>query len=149
MSGLQFLIPLALAVAGFFAGIQWEQGKHAQELLAAQANVRHLFKQIDEKGIEHAAAEAELNRRNAALRREVYSLAGGRDCLSGRAVGLLNSIGLPAPSTAASAPQSAPTASATDRDVGDALAICRSEHDRLAGQLNAILDIEEARQNQR
>lgn len=149
MNTLLFIVPLVAAIAGFFAGTQWEQGKQAEELIAAQANLRHLAKQVDEKGLEHAQATADFARRVADYRRQVYSLTSGRDCLSGRTVGLLNSIGLPAPGPAPSAPPAAASAAATDRDVGDALAICRGEHARLAFQLNAILDIEEARQNQR
>ena len=60
------------------------------------------------------------------------------------AVRLLNGTTAPVPN-ASREPAGPPAAAATDRDIGDALATCRSGYQQLSDQLNAILDIEELR----
>ena len=72
--------------------------------------------------------------------------------------GMLNAIGTPLPAaTSQSSDQAAATASnpghglrfSTNRDLAEQIAVCRAAHAELADQLNAILDIEEARHAQK
>lgn len=130
--------------AGLWAGIEWQQGRSAILLEEARAKMKEQAQAADKIALNHAAAVAQLNRQLGDKRAQLYGLTSGRDCLSARAVRLLNGGSAPVPATTGE-PAGAPDAAATDRDVGDALAICRSEHARLAAQLNAILDIEDSR----
>ena len=138
------LMGLTLVLGGAL-GMRWERGEQAIAHQELKDKLREQAEREDKKGVEHAETLEKLNRQLGDARRAVYGLTAGRDCLSARAVGVLNGIGLPATGAATSEPARAPEAAATDRDVGDALAICRAEHEKLAGQLNDILDIEERR----
>jgi len=147
---IQFAVAVAVFVAGGAAGIRWHAG---QDAIAAQkaAEEREIDghavdEVIAEAGQKHAAEVAKLVRQLGDARVQIRSLTTGRDCLGPDAVGVLNAAGVPAAGQApASQPASAPRAAATDQDVGDALAICRGEYAKVTGQLNAILDIEDAR----
>ncbi len=143
------LLPLGAALVagalGFFGGIEWQQGREAIALNEARGKLADHARSADTKAINHAAEITRLNHQLGSTRAQLFSLSSGRDCLSGRAVRLLNNPGAAVPG-AAGEPARAPEAFATDRDVGDALAICRAGYDRLSAQLNAILDIEDSRQ---
>ncbi len=134
---------IGLALGGWF-GIEWQQGREALAREDMQAELDRLTAQGNDIALIHANNTAALSAQLGNTRAKLNSLTTGRDCLSADAVRLLNSApaGVPA---AAPEPASAPAAAATDRDVGDALAICRGEYSKLAGQMNAILDIEDAR----
>ena len=137
-------VTLALAVGSFFGGIEWQQGRDALALKGAQAKLAEQSRAADTIATNHAAVVMQLNRQLGDKRAALYGLTTGRDCLSARAVSLLNGAAVSVPGSARE-PEAAPAAAATDRDVGDALAICRSAHSQLADQLNAILDIEDTR----
>lgn len=136
---------VAAAAGGLWAGIQWEQGRQAVALMEAQTKLKEQALAADKIALNHAAALERLNKELGSKRAQLYGLSTGRECLSAGAVRLLNNAGPYVPSAAAEPASSAGTF-ATDRDVGDALAICRSEHAKLAAQLNSILDIEDLRQ---
>jgi hypothetical protein len=134
---------LAVAAGSFYAGIEWQQGRDALALKDAQVEVEKARAAANVVALAYAENTAVLSRQLGNARVKVRDLTNGRDCLSAAAVGLLNSAAsVPA---AAGKPASASSAFATDRDVGDALAICRSGYQQLSDQLNAILDIEDTR----
>ena len=141
---LAALAAVASATFGFFGGVQWQQGKEAIALVEARNKLREQGRAADITATNHAAEVTRLNLKLGSTRAQLFSLSSGRDCLSGRAVRLLNN---PSPLLPATAGESAgaPEAAATDRDVGDALAICRASYERVSAQLNAILDIEDSR----
>lgn len=129
--------------AGAYAGVEWQQGRDAVALLAAQAanqRVERLAGTITEAYVENIST---LSRQLGDARVQLRGLTSGRDCLPAAAVSVLNSTGNLPSSPVGAAPT--PAAAATDRDVGDALAICRGEYSKLAEQLNRILDIEDMR----
>jgi hypothetical protein len=134
----------AALVLGLWLGAEWQQGREALELKDLQEAARIAAKKADEDGVEHANTRDKLAALQADKRRKVYGLTTGRECLSAGAVRLLNGAPADVPA-AAGEPASAAGAFATDRDVGDALAICRGEHAKLSDQLNKILDIEDRR----
>lgn len=144
------MLYLKLGIAGvvlfitFHLGVRWQQGLDAIELQQAQDQLKHLVKQADEKGIEHAEIVDQLNTQLLEKTNAITKLTVGRKCLSAAAVRVLNSPTAVVPA-AASQPASAPETFATDRDVGAALAICRTEYDKLSDQLNKILDITDTR----
>lgn len=146
---------VALVLLGYETGVDLTEAKYTKaklELVEQFDKERKEYRTlIDTKGAEHAEALDRKNKELADTRVKLAGLATGRPCLSLPAVRLLNDIGgVPTPAgAAASQPSGTPEAFATDRDVGDALAICRSEHSKLADQLNKILDIEDARLNLR
>lgn len=131
-----------IAAGSFWAGIEWQQGRHAIALQAATAARDKAQDAANTIALAHASNTAVLNRKLGDARVQLRDLSTGRNCLSADAVSLLNAIG-PALPAAASAPASAPAAAATDRDVGDALATCRGAYSQIAEQVNAILDIED------
>lgn len=135
----------AIAAGSFWAGLEWQQGRHAIALQAAIADRDKAQDAANNIALAHASNTAVLSRKLGDARVQLRDLTTGRNCLSADAVGVLNAIGPAVPPTA-SAPAGTPATAATDRDVGDALAICRGEYDKLAGQVNAILDIEDMRQ---
>lgn len=155
-----WIVALVIAFAlGGAVAVRYEQGRAAvaenQELREAikardelQAQLDQQRRYEDEKGKLHAETTETLNTQLRDARSKLAALTTGRECLSARAVGVLNTAGLPAAPAvpaAASEPASAPEAFATDRDVGDALGLCHTEYGRIADQLNMILDIEDTR----
>jgi len=146
-----YLKPAAALVAlivSFCAGVRWQQGADAIELQKAQDSLKQLSAEADEKGIEHAESLDKINTQLLNTQKALAQRTDGRRCLSAAAVRVLDSPAAPVP-VAASEPASAPEAFATDRDVGEAIAVCRAGYEGLADQLNKILDIEDARQNMR
>lgn len=140
-----WLTALVLAMTGsFLAGVEWQQGRAAIALTAALAERDRAQASVNEVALTHATNTAIFNRKLGAARVQLRDLSTGRNCLSPAAVGVLNAIGPTVPDAPAGA-SSAPTAAATDRDVGDALAVCRGAYSQLTEQVNAILDIEDMR----
>ncbi len=139
------LAALGLAlVAGCWLGIEWEQGRAALALKEARVELDAQTRDMNEIALKHAELSAKINRQLGDARVRLRDLTTGRDCLSADAVRMLNTNGRDVPAAPAGA-ASAPTAAATDRDVGDALAICRSGYGQLSDQLNSILDIEDTK----
>lgn len=137
-------ITLVIAVGAFIAGIQWQQGREAIALKEAQADLKVAQDAAAVIAMTHADNTATISRQLGNARVQLRDLTNGRDCLSAAAVGLLNGPAAGVPATAGQ-PAGQASAAATDRDVGDALAICRFAHRQLSDQLNAILDIEDTR----
>jgi hypothetical protein len=136
--------------AAFNLGERFQRGQDAIAADAQQKKYDDKLKEVqavaDAASLEHAQVIDQLNRQLGDARAQVRSLTTGRACLTADAVGVLNAIGastrVPA---AASGAASAPQGVATDRDVGDALAVCRGEYAKVKDQLDAILDIEDKR----
>ena len=147
------LIAIALiisALLGFGVGWEWRDGVHAKaELRIEQDRARALKAmeaQQDAVSLTYANRVSDLAQNLGDARVKLYSRTSGTPCLNAAAVGVLNDIGssLRMPAVAGQ-PASPPAAAATDRDVADALAICRSGYTGLVEQVNSILDIEDAR----
>ncbi len=136
------LISSAVSLAlGAWGGVEWRLGREAIALKEARAELKKLGDAANDIALVYAGNTARLDRKLGDARVRLRDLTTGRDCLSADAVRLLNAgAGVPAATTELAG---SPDAAATDRDVGDALALCRSEHTKLAAQLNAILDIED------
>lgn len=131
---------VSLALGGWL-GMRWEEGNQAIALKAANDARKVAEQNAADVALAHANNTAAIAAQLGDARVRIRSLTTGRDCLSAAAVRVLNdgaASGVPA---AASQSASAPQAAATDQDVGDALAICRSGYSQLSEQLNAILDI--------
>lgn len=138
------------ALLGLLGGWEWRDGVHAKAELRIQQERARALKAMEEQqdavSLAYANRVSELAQNLGDTRVKLNSLTSGRPCLSAGAVGVLNAIGSAVPvHSAASQPASAANASATDRDVADALAICRGGYARLSEQVNSILDIEDAR----
>lgn len=136
-------IVASLALGGWF-GVQWQEGRDAIALKAAHAELERLTADMNTVALTHANVNAALSTQLGNTRVQLRTLSTGRDCMSADAVRLLNDAFAGVP-TAPAKPASAPAAAATDRDLGDALAICRGEYRKLSEQMNAILDIEESK----
>jgi len=146
-----FLIALVFAAAlGFAGGSEYRDSVYAKRELKLQQDRARVLKameaQQDRTSLAYANRVSELAQNLGDARVKLYSRTSGKPCLSAGAVSLLNDIGPPLyVPVAAGQPASSPAAAATDRDVADALAICRSGYVRLSEQVNSILDIEDAR----
>lgn len=139
-------VALALAAAlslatGFWAGVEWQQGREAIALEKARQELREQTDRANKVAITYAENTALFNRKLGDTRAQLSRLTTGRICLHADVVRMLNhDAGVPA---ATGEPTGAPAAAASDQDVADGIAICRGEHAKLAAQLNAILDIED------
>ena len=131
---------VSLALGGWF-GMRWEEGNQAIALKVANDARKVAEQNAADVALAHANNTAAMAAQLGDLRVRIRSLTTGRDCLSAAAVRVLNDGPAPTVPTAATQPASAPEAAATDQDVGDALALCRSGYGQLSDQLNAILDI--------
>lgn len=152
---------LAIAAALFFAGlgigIKWQRGVQAVADAAAAdaraADGKRQIRAMDTASTTQVAALAKLNNQlgNA---REKIALLSGRECLDAATVGVLNAIGGQPVPAAASEPAGETAAAAagngirfaTERDTAGYIALCRARYAEVAGQLDLILDIEDARQ---
>lgn len=132
-----------LALGGWL-GMRWEEGNQAIALKAANDARKVAEQNAADVALTHADNTAAIAAQLGDARVRIRSLTTGRDCLSAAAVRVLNDGAVPSVPPAAAQPTSAPQAAATDQDVGDALAICRSGYSQLSEQLNAILDINAA-----
>ena len=136
--------------------------RHAAEEQARElrdADARQQRQLADRKAGEHAAALAGLNTQLGDARAHIAKLS-DRRCLDAGTVGMLNAIGKPAApdlglrapagDTAGAAATAAGPADdtggyASERDAAEYIALCRARYAEVSGQLNSILDIEEAR----
>ena len=141
----KLIFPLLVAAFCFWLGVQWQQGVDAKALAAQQAVVEVLRADQENTAMAHAQTEHLLSIQLGDARAQLRSHATGRPCLSAADVGVLNNLGAAGVPAAPSQPPHESGASATDQDVGDALAVCRSEYARIADQLNSILKIEDRR----
>lgn len=144
---MQLVIALAIFAGGLATGIKWHAGQDAIAAEAARearaSDMRRQARAADAAGVRQAARVDLLNGQLGNAREEIAKLS-GRPCLSGDTVRMLNNLGNDVPAPAAQ-PASAPAASATDRDIGRALAICRTGYAAIAGQLNEIIDLDDKR----
>ena len=138
------------ALLGFGVGWEWRDGVHAKAELRVQQERARALKameaQQDATSLTYANRVSELAQNLGDARVKLYSRTSGKPCLDAGAVSMLNDIGprLHVPAVAGQ-PANPSAAAASDRDVADALAICRSGYARLSEQVNSILDIEDAR----
>ncbi len=163
------LLAAALASGGTYKVMDWHEQAHNTARLkaeqaaeaAAQSDARQQRKFADKAAGDHAAQLAILNTQLGDARAHIATLS-NRRCLSARTVGLLNNIAPSPPRLGVRAPASgfagAPPTPAADplddagapyaseRDTAGAIAQCKAGYAELAGQLNAILDIEDARE---
>lgn len=154
---------LAMAAGSFWAGYQWHAGRTAQAELAAQEHAADLQRiqrrAMDGGALQHAQRVRILNAQLGAAHARIAQLS-GRDCLDPGTVGMLNDIGGDPVRTAPRQPAGEAAAAAerrgnghaggglrysTDQDAATAIAICRARYEEVSGQLNRILDIEDAR----
>ena len=153
---LRLAVAACLFVAGLATGIKYHAGLIAREALAAQVQL-DADRQKQRQANDQAAAKnsqrlATLSKQLGDARETIAHLS-GRTCLNAGTVRMLNDIGSEPVRAAASEPAPAPTAAgstdeqpaSSDIDVARAIAQCRAGYAGLAGQLDAILDIEEAR----
>lgn len=144
------IVAILAALLGAVGGWEWRDGVHAKAELRIQQERARALKamedQQDRTSLAYANRVSELAQNLGDARVKLYSRTSGKPCLNAAAVGLLNDIGPPLHVPAvAGQPASPPAAAATDRDVADALAVCRGGYVRLSEQVNSILDIEDAR----
>lgn len=153
--------------AGVWTGAAWRQGRAAVAQVKAQRDAaqarRSLVRFADGRATQHAATVRSINHQLEAAYARIAQLR-GRDCLDPGTVGMLNAIGGADVRTAAGESDAAAGAAAggggdgesgaglrfsTDRDLAQAIAVCRGRYAEVSGQLNGILDIEERRQQGR
>lgn len=152
---------LGVFLLGVWLGYRWHVGIAAKaeiDAMAAYEKSRQAIQDMaDQRAIGHAQQVRSLNQQLGAAHARIAQL-GQRDCLDPGTVSLLNAIGTPVP-TAPGQSEGAPSTIAshsghglnfsTARDLASQIATCRTAHADLADQLNAILDIEEARHAQK
>jgi hypothetical protein len=152
---------LSIFLLGVWLGYQWHVGIAAKAQIDAQQAAEKSRQAIqvlaDQRAMGHAEQIRTLNKQLGAAHAQIAQLS-RRDCLDPGIVGMLNAIGTTVPAAASeSADQAAAPASnpghglrfSTNRDLAEQIAVCRAAHAALADQLNAILDIEEARHAQK
>ncbi|WP_313074422.1 hypothetical protein [Melaminivora sp.] len=169
------LVTAALASAGAWRVQEWRwQANTAaatKERQAAEDEARELResdarqqRQLAARKVgEHAAALAGLNNQLGDARARIAKLS-DRRCLDAGTVGMLNAIGKPASpnlglrapagraagsAAAAAGPADDAGGYASERDAAEHIATCRARYAELSGQLNQILDIEDARDARR
>lgn len=164
------VLAAALAGAGTWRLQEWRWGaKETQRLEAErieaearQSDARQQRKFNDTASGRHAAALATLNGKLGDARAQIATLSADRQCLDARTVGMLNDLGTAgslglratagqldgaaAAAATAQADSAAGAGYASERDTAEWIAICKAQHDALASQVNAILDIEQRRQ---
>jgi hypothetical protein len=155
------LVALLLVVAAVFSvglgtGIKWQRGVQAQADVAAAdaraADAKRQIRALDTASSAQAATLSKLNNQLGDARAQI-ALLSGRECFSADTVGVLNTIGgepVPTPASQPASETAAPASGtgirfATERDAAGYIALCRARYAEVAAQLNAILDVEEAR----
>ncbi len=133
---------------------------------ARQTDARQHRQFADAAAGKHAATVAAIATKLGDARARIATLSATRQCLDAGTVRMLNGlgaapggVGLRTPAgqsagapQAVAAPQaddaatSADPSYASERDTAEWIAICRTQHDELASQVNKILDIEDRRQ---
>lgn len=165
------VVAAALASAGTYKAMDnAHQAEAAQRLQAeraadqaAQTDAKQQRQFNDTAAGRHAAQLAAISTKLGDARAHIATLS-SRPCLSRATVGLLNTINAspprlgvrtPAGGFAGAPPAPAPDTAddaaggyATERDTAEAIATCRARYAEVAGQVNAILDIEDAREKQ-
>lgn len=145
------LIAAALSALGTWRVQEWRwqantiaAQKLADEIRESDQRQQRRF--ADQAAGQHADALAAVNTKLGDARAQIARLS-GRQCLDSSTVGLLNNLGGSRLGLRASASDLAvtPGASASDRDVAEAIAVCRSRYESVSDQLNKILDIEDKR----
>lgn len=164
------LLGTACAAGGwYFTGQAW-QARYDREALSrleyqrladkAADLKRHSERATADKAAgEHATTLETLNKQLGGAHAQI-ALLSRRQCLDAGTVSMLNGIGAAAPradnvrAVARDSSSAAPTPSlaahdaaefASERDVAEAIAICRIRYEELLSQVNGILDIEENR----
>lgn len=155
-------IVLVAFLFGMAAGVKVHAGLVAQaELQQQQQAARERIRQQEfaaPKALEHAQAVEDLSTQLIAANDEITRLA-ARPCLNPRTVGVLNATGVvprrapasqPATSPASAAPAGGDAAGtglrwASNIDVGQYIAYCRTQYGKVKDQLDDILDIEDQR----
>jgi len=152
----RWVLMLAIFAAGGATGIKWQLGVQARATLAAADIAKTDAKQQqhlgDRAAATHAAALVAINQKLGDQRAYIAKLS-GRECFGAGTVGVLNgtsgeSVPAAANDPARAAAAAAPGAGlrfATERDVAEAIAICRAGYAGLSSQINQILDIEDGR----
>ncbi|MGQ8877680.1 hypothetical protein ACUTR7_09230 [Delftia sp. NA_296.1] len=168
------LLGVACAAAGaaggwYFTGLAWQASLDREALARANAQsladkAADIARKVDRKAAdtaagEHAAALETLSKQLGGANAQI-ALLSGRQCLDTGTVWMLNDIGAAASraddvrAAAGHSPSAAPTSApaahdaagyASERDVAEGLAVCRSGYAELQSQLGKILDIEDAR----
>lgn len=165
------LVAAAIAGAGAWRVQEWRwqantaaadqqrQQAEAQARERRDAQAREQRATADRAAGEHAAALAALNTQLGDARARIAKLS-DRRCLDAGTVGMLNAIGKPAsgvdvraaagdaasaPPAAAGPADDAAAGYASERDAAEHIALCRARYAAVSGQLNQILDIEDAR----
>jgi len=153
---IQLVIAIVLVVAGFAGGVKYHAGVIAQRDLQAQQARETDAKQQrqfnDVLGGKHAQAVEKLSDQLGDARAHLARLT-ARSCLDPESVRVLNATGVlergaaaGQPARAASAPEAAGGLRwATNVDLGEYIAYCRTQYGKVSGQLNQILDIEDRR----
>lgn len=153
----KLVLLLVAFAAGGAVGIKWELGVQARADVAAadarMADAKVQFRTADKAAGKQANTLAKINNQLGDAREKIANLS-GRECLSGDTVRVLNTIGSEPVPAAASDPASAAAAAAagtgirsfaTERDTAGYIALCRARYAEVAGQLDQILDVEDAR----
>jgi hypothetical protein len=164
------LLGVACAAGGWHFTRQAWQARYDREALARIEAQRladkaaDLVRQAESKTAgtaagEHAAALETLNKQLGGAHAQI-ALLSRRQCLDAGTVRMLNGISAAAPgaddvrAAAGDSSSAAPTPSpaehdaagyASERDVAEALAVCRAGYSELSSQINGILDIEDQR----
>lgn len=160
------LLGAAIAATGAWQVQAWRWGAadadrmRAEQTAAAarESDARQQRRFNDQAAGAHARTVAALNTQLGGARAQIAILS-DRQCLDAGTVRMLNGIGAsglgvrapsgePAGAAAAAAgpaADGAPAGYASERDTAGHIALCRARYAEVSGQLNKILDIEEAR----
>ncbi len=148
---------IGVFLLGVWLGYQWHSGAAAKAQIEAQQasekNRQVMQDMADQRAIGHAEQIRNLSKQLGDARAQISQLS-RRDCLDPSTVGMLNAI---TPTMPAAASQSSYQAAAsnsnpshglrfsTNQDLAEQIAVCRAAYADVSGQVNAILDIEDAR----
>ena len=153
----QLAIAAAVFLAGMAGGVKYQLGVQARlDIAAIEARAADSLRQvraIDKASTAHVTELSALNKKLGDARAHIATLS-NRPCLAFQSVSVLNSVGAQplraatgeSESQATAAPVAGGVRFATERDVASQIAVCRAGYSELSSQVNAILDIEDARQ---
>lgn len=152
---------LGVFLLGMWLGYQWHAGIAARTQIqarqTAEKNRQVMQDMADQRAMGHAEQISKLSKQLGAAHARISQLT-RRDCLDPGTVGMLNAIGTALPAAASQSEDQATTIASnpghglrfsTNADLAQQIAVCRTAHAELTDQLNAILDIEEARHAQK
>ncbi len=156
-TSLRAMATLGVLLAGIWLGYQWHAGATARAQIEAQAAFEKDRQETqdlaDQRAIHHAEQLHYLSEQLGAAHVQISKLT-SRDCLDAGTVGMLNAIGTTMPATASEPADQAATTTgnpihgfrfSTNQDLAEQIAVCRAAYVDVSGQVNAILDIEDAR----